>query len=161
MRLLRHAAFAAAVMLAGTAVAPAQTAAPAPRRASVYIPGLLLGPDRIGPFRRLCDLRVVGLVEWRVAVIERVVGPSAAQKSALSDLQAASGEARQMVAATCSRVRPSTSIGELDVMGRRLEAVTQAFKTVRPAYEAFYASLDAGQKARVDALGPQRHGWRW
>jgi hypothetical protein len=34
-------------------------------------------------------------------------------------------------------------------------------KTVRPAYEAFYAKLDDKQKQRLDSLGPRRSGWRW
>ncbi len=161
MRTLKLAAVAAAVMLVGTALASAQTAAPATNRATVYIPGLLPGPDRIGAFQRLCNLRVVGLVEWRVKVIERTINPNDAQKAALSNLQAASSQARQLVIGACSRVRPDTSVGELDVMGKRLDAVAQAFKLVRPAYEALYAALDAKQKARIDALGPQRHGWRW
>jgi hypothetical protein len=34
-----------------------------------------------------------------------------------------------------------------------------AIKTVRPAFDAFYATLDDAQKARVDARGPRRWGW--
>lgn len=161
MKTIKLAALVAAVMLIGTTFAPAQNAAPTPRRATVYIPGLLPGPDRMGPFQRLCNLRVVGLVEWRVKVIESVINPSDAQKAALANLQVVSNQAAQTVAGACSRARPTTSVGELDVMGKRLDAVTQAFKTVRPAYETLYAALDAGQKARIDALSPQRHGWRW
>ncbi len=161
MRTVKLAAFAAAFMVAGTALASAQNAAPAPTRATVYIPGLLPGPDRFGPLQRLCSLRAVGLVEWRVRLIENMINPNDAQKAALAKLQAASSEARQLVLGACPRVRPDTSVGELDMMGKRLDAVNQAFKLVRPAYEALYAALDAKQKARIDALGPQRHGWRW
>lgn len=161
MKTARFAALVAAALVAGTAFAQGQTAPPTTQRATVYIPGLLLGPDRMGPFQRLCNLRVVGLVEWRTVVIERIVKPRDAQKTALANLQSASNQAGQTMTGVCSRVRPPTSIGEMDVMGKRLDAVTQAFKTVRPAYEAFYASLDAPQKAKIDALGPHRIGWRW
>lgn len=161
MKAARFTAVAVAILLSGTAVAAAQNVAPAPLRGTVYIPGLLPGPDRLGPFQRLCNLRVVGLVEWRVNSIASATKPDAAQTAALANLQAASAEAKRLVSGACLRVRPDTSVGELDVMGQRLAAVTQAFKTVRTAYEAFYAALDAGQRARIDALGPQRHGWRW
>jgi hypothetical protein len=36
-------------------------------------------------------------------------------------------------------------------MEKRLDAMLQAVKTVRPAFESFYASLDDQQKARLDA----------
>jgi hypothetical protein len=46
-------------------------------------------------------------------------------------------------------------------MEKRMEAALQAIKTVRPALEAFYATLDADQKARLDRdTGPRRY-WRW
>ena len=152
---------AAFVMLAGIEFAWAQSAPAFLRRDTVYIPGLLPGPDRFGPFQRLCSLRVVGLVEWRVSVIENVTTPTAVQKAALSKLQAASAEARGLVAGACSRERPDTSVAELEVMGKRLDAVMQAFRLVQPAYVTFYDTLDARQKIRIDGLGPQRRGWRW
>jgi hypothetical protein len=162
MRIVKIAALAAAILITFTTFAVAQTPAPSLRRGTVYIPGLLPGPDRFGSFQRLCNLRVVGLMEWRVRVIESAINPNEAQKAALANLQAVSSQATQSVAGACTRQRrPETSVGELDVMGRRLDAVTQAFRTIRTAYEAFYATLDAKQKAKIDALGPQRHGWRW
>lgn len=151
-----------ALMLAGMLPSDAQNFT-ASRRATVYIPGLMTGPGSFGPigFRRLCDLRVTGLVEWRVTWIERAIKPNDAQKAALGHLQTASTQARTTIAAVCSRARPVTSVAELEMMDKRLDALTQAFKTVKPAYETFYASLDPGQKARIDGLGPHRHGWRW
>jgi hypothetical protein len=49
-------------------------------------------------------------------------------------------------------------------MEKRVEAMLQAIKSVRPAFEPFYALLDDQQRARLDAIGPRRwgwHGWRW
>jgi hypothetical protein len=54
-----------------------------------------------------------------------------------------------------------TSTDQLAVMERRVAALLDALKIIRPAYDKFYASLDDQQKARMDALGPGRHGWRW
>jgi hypothetical protein len=33
-------------------------------------------------------------------------------------------------------------------------------KTVRPAFDAFYQTLDETQKSRLDAAGPRRWGWQ-
>jgi hypothetical protein len=147
----------------GVVSAAAQTGAIAARTATVYVPGLLTGPGSSGPsgFRRLCELRSVGLVEWRVRFIEGVIQPTDPQKAALAALQAASAQARSALAAACPPSRPSTSVEELAVIDKRLAALTQAFGSIKPAYEAFYRSLDARQKAQIDGLGPRRHGWRW
>lgn len=43
-----------------------------------------------------------------------------------------------------------------------MEAMLQVVKTVRPAFDAFYGSLDNDQNARLDSAGPRRWGWeRW
>lgn len=154
---------AAAVMGFGVASAAAQTNGFAARTATVYVPGLLTGPGSFGPigFRRLCDLRVVGLVEWRVRYIERTIQPTEPQKVALVALYSASTQARNTLATACPKTRPSTAVEELGMMDKRLAALTQAFGTVKSAYEAFYATLDTRQKAQLDVLGPQRGGWRW
>jgi hypothetical protein len=46
-------------------------------------------------------------------------------------------------------------------MEARVETLLQVLRTVRPAYQTFYASLDNAQKLRMDALGPRRQGWQW
>jgi hypothetical protein len=129
----------------------------------VYVPGLLTGPGSFGPvgFRRLCDLRVVGLIEWRVRFIERAIRPTEPQKAALAALQTASSQARGALAAACPASRPATSVEELAMMDKRLAALMQAFGSIKPVYEAFYATLDPGQKAQLDGFGPHRRGWRW
>ncbi len=43
-------------------------------------------------------------------------------------------------------------------MEKRIAAILRAVTLVRPAFDAFYASLSDEQKARLDA-GPRR--WRW
>jgi hypothetical protein len=46
-------------------------------------------------------------------------------------------------------------------MEKRLEAMLLAVKTLRPAFESFYATLTDEQKARLGEAGPRRWGWRW
>ena len=43
----------------------------------------------------------------------------------------------------------------LDAMAKRLEATVQAVKTVRPALQDFYASLNDEQKARFNTMNQQ------
>jgi LTXXQ motif family protein len=44
----------------------------------------------------------------------------------------------------------------LAAVGKRLDTMLQAIKTVRSALNDFYGSLSDEQKARFEAIGPQR-----
>ncbi len=133
-------------------------------RGSVLTPGIMAGPGTFGPigFRRLCDPRSVGLTEWRTEWMERFLKPTDTQKKALQDLELASAKTIEMFSAACPRKLPrmQTSNAQLEMMQNRLEAALQAVKTVRPAFDSFYSSLNDEQKMRLDTLGPKRHGWR-
>jgi hypothetical protein len=45
-------------------------------------------------------------------------------------------------------------------MENQLEATLGAVKTVRPAFEAFYATLSDAQKTSLDAFRPGDWHWR-
>jgi hypothetical protein len=113
-----------------------------------------------GRFAGPCDPSAAGLAGWRVDQIERVVRPTEAQRTALNDLRAASTKAAEALASACPHDVPGSSMERLNFMEKRMEAMLQAIKTVRPAFEALYASLSDEQKARLDAAGPRRWGWR-
>ncbi|MTW16984.1 hypothetical protein GJ689_12300 [Rhodoplanes serenus] len=155
--------------IAAAQPAPVGPSAPAEAarstRAMVLLPGVMTGPGTLGTggMRRLCDPRSVGLTQWRVTWIERVVQPKDAQIKALDDLKAASAKAVELFATACPRRAPrlQTATAQLEMMEKRLDTAIQAVRMVRPAFEAFYASLDATQKAKVDELGPKRSGWLW
>jgi LTXXQ motif family protein len=132
----------------------------APSANLVLIPGAMRGPGTIG-YRRLCAPPSVGLYEWRIQWIERLVKPTDAQKTLLNDLLAASTKAKETITAACPKETVETTTVQLAVIERRVTALLDALKIVRPAYDKFYASLDSQQKSRLDALGPGRHGWRW
>ena len=131
--------------------------------AIVLIPGVLTGPGTMGPrgYKRLCTPRSVGLYEWQVRWVERVVRPTEAQRAALNDLQSASSKALATMATACKSDVPATTKAELEMMDNRLEIMSQAVKTLRPAFDAFYASLDRKQQQRLDVFGPRHRGWRW
>jgi hypothetical protein len=140
--------------------APAQTG---DKTAVVLIPGVMTGPGTMGPrgYKRLCTPRSVGLYEWQLPWLEQVVRPTEAQRAALNDLQSASSKAIATMSAACGEQAPTTTKDQLQMMDARLEATSQAVKTLRPAFDAFYASLDNRQQQRLDVFGPRHSGWRW
>ena len=127
-------------------------------------PGMMMGPGMMGPGMMMdggmCSPRAAGLAEWRIALIERAVRPTDAQRAALNELKTASSKAAETIAAACPREFPATSTARLELMEKRLDAMLQAVKTVRPAFDAFYATLSADQKAALDKAAPRRWGWR-
>jgi hypothetical protein len=147
-------------------------AAPAPPPGPPGPPGLRgprppgWGPQVMmgrGDYAGMCGPRAARFIEWRLDQIEQAVRPSDAQRPAFNDFKAAVQKAEEIVRASCPAELPLTPTGRLDVMEKRLEAMLQGVKTVRPALETFFKSLDDEQKARFIAVGPQpgRHwGWR-
>jgi len=137
-------------------------------------PGVMMGPGMMGRggmggIAAMCDPRAAGLAEWRMERmermerIERLISPNEAQRAALNELRTASTKAAETVAAACPREFPASASARLEVMEKRLDAMLLAIKTVRPAFDAFYATLTDEQKARINSGGPRRwgwHGWR-
>ena len=122
-----------------------------------------MGPGMMGwqsMGRGLCDPRAAGLAEWRIESIERSVRPTDAQRPLLDQLRAASAKAAETISAGCPRELPDSPVGRLDIMEKRLTAMLDGIKTVRPAFEAFYVSLSDEQKSRFAGAGPRRWGWR-
>jgi len=129
-------------------------------------PAMMMGPGMMGAggFGFMCNPRAGGFAEWRAERIEQAVRPTEAQRGAFNELRAASTKAAETIAAACPNDFPGKSTERLALMEKRLEAMLQAVKTVRPAFDTFYGLLDDDQKARLDAAGPRRwgwHGWRW
>ena len=127
--------------------------------------GMMMGPGMMGwgggmgGMGAVCDPRGAGLAEWRMERIERLIAPNEAQRTALNDLRTASTKAAEIIAAACPREFPASATARLELMEKRLDAMQQAIKTVRPAFDAFYATLNDEQKARVNTGGPRRWGW--
>ena len=148
-----------AQLLTGTSFAEERTTA----ATSVMLPGRLTGVDSYGPvgYLRLCSPLSVGLNEWQVSFIARLLKPSDAQRELLSKLSAASSDARKEIALSCPGETIATGIIQLAAMEKRVAGLASALKTIRAPYETFYAALDKRQKDLLDALGPSRRGWRW
>ena len=122
-----------------------------------------MGPGMMGwrsMGQELCDPRSAGMAEWRIEAIERAVRPTDAQRSLLDQLKAASTKAAETISAACPRELPDSPVARLEIMEMRLTSMLDSIKTVRPAFEAFYASLSDEQKTRLTNAGPRRWGWR-
>lgn len=124
-------------------------------------PGMMMGPGMMGwsGMSGMCNPRAAGLAEWRIGRIEQLVKPTEAQRTALNDLRTASTKAAETIAAACPREFPASASARMELMEKRLESMLTAIKTVRPAFDAFYATLSDEQKARINTGGPR--GWGW
>jgi hypothetical protein len=122
---------------------------------------MMMGPGMMGwRLGDMCDPRAAGLGQWRLDRMEQSVQPTDAQRMALVELKAASTKAVETIAAACPHEIPQSPVARLEIMEKRLDAMLQAVKTVRPAFEAFYSSLTDEQKARLSSAGPRSWGWR-
>jgi LTXXQ motif family protein len=134
-----------------------------PAAAQPFGPGMMMGPGMMDwPMmgRTICDPRAAGLAEWRMQRVEQRVRPTDAQRPALEELAAASKKAAETIAAACPKELPQSPPARLEVMEKRLDAMLQAVKIVRPAFEKFYTSLSKEQQERLEDIGPRQWGWR-
>jgi len=96
-----------------------------------------------------------GLSNLPIEKIEDALNPTDAQETELNKLQDATNKAVSILQAACPDETPITPPGRLEAMEKRLQAMTDAAKTVKPALESFYASLTGEQKARFNRIGQQ------
>jgi hypothetical protein len=131
--------------------------------------GMMRGmPGRLG----LCGPRGEGMAERMLTRLERVTRPTEAQRASFEKLKEAAGKASEIARAGCPAEPSLTPTGRLANAEKRLEAMLQAVRTLRPPFEEFFGSLTDEQKARLYAAtsrrpGPwmrggrgQRDGWR-
>lgn len=102
-----------------------------------------------------CKQPKQGLANLPIEKIEDAVNPTDAQEAELNRLQDATTKAVSIMQAACPDETPITPPGRLDAMEKRLQAMTDAAKTVKPALDNFYASLSGEQKARFNRIGQQ------
>jgi hypothetical protein len=105
-----------------------------------------------------CGAAQPGLTDWPSAEIDRTVKPTDEQRKSLDALQSAAASAAEMLKTSCQPATALTPPARLAAVGQRLDSMLQAVKTVRPALDQFYGSLNDEQKANFDAIGPQRMG---
>ncbi len=85
---------------------------------------------------------------------------TAEQRTALDNLDRASAQAAEMLAANCPTDETLTPPGRLAAMEARLDAMLKALDVVQPALVDFYGALTDEQKARFNQLGVRRQASR-
>lgn len=118
--------------------------------------GRAIGPQAFGRMCRPGGGRMIGFMLYR---LERITSPTEAQRASLDKLKEAAGKAIETVRASCPAERPVSPPGRLATAEKRLEALLQAVRMVRPAMDEYYGSLSEEQKARLYASAP-RPDWR-
>jgi LTXXQ motif family protein len=166
-RLVSACAIAAVVASLAAAPASAQPEWGGKGKGGGWGPGVM-GPGMMGPGGMwgggMCSPRGAGLAEWRVDRIDRLVRPTDAQQPKLEELRKASIRAAEVIAAACPTDIPQSPVARLELMEKRMNAMLEALKVVRPAFTEFYNTLDATQQSRLNVAGPRRWGWqgpRW
>jgi hypothetical protein len=105
-------------------------------------------PKRPQSTTALCDERTAAFSSLPAERIEQIVRPNEQQRNLLDALKAASSQAANALQPSCPADVPRTVAERLNAIGARAAAMSTAARTVRPALEAFYMSLDDEQKAR-------------
>lgn len=128
-------------------------------------PGMMMGPGMMrgrGMAGRMCSPGAAGFSGWRIAAIEQAIKPDEAQQKKLEEFKAASAKAADTMRSACPAEFPDSPTARMDLMEKRMEAMLQAIKTVRPAFDAFYGSLTDEQKSKLNATSSgARRFWHW
>jgi hypothetical protein len=109
-----------------------------------------------GSLAQSCSAAPPGVMEWPTAEIDQTVRPTDAQRASLVALQKATNQAADLLKASCLTDDPLTPPARLAAVGKRLDTMLQAVKMVSSALNDFYGTLSDEQKARFEAIGPQR-----
>jgi hypothetical protein len=107
-----------------------------------------------GDMATFCSQQAGSFIDLPVQRIEEVLEPTPGQQGALDDLRKVTQHAAEQLQSSCPTAVSQSPVARLDTVETRLNAMANAIKSVRPALENFYASLDDEQKARFNMMGP-------
>ena len=109
-----------------------------------------------GTLAQACGAVQPGVMEWPTAEIDQTVRPTDVQRASLVALKNATSQAADLLKASCLTTDPLTPPARLAAVGKQLSTMLQAVKMVSSALNSFYGTLSDEQKARFEAIGPQR-----
>jgi LTXXQ motif family protein len=115
-------------------------------------------PKAGGSAAQSCATTEPGVTDWPAAEIEAKLHPTEAQRAGLAALQDASAKAADMLKTSCGVDQAVTPPARLAAVGKRLDSMLQAVKTVRASLDDFYGQLNDEQKAQFEAIGPRHSG---
>lgn len=114
--------------------------------------GMMLGSG-------MCNRESGGFMQLRTEGLAEALKLNDAQRAKLEDFKTASAKASDTVRSACTGDMGTTVPSRIEAMETRMGLMLTAITTMRPALDAFYASLTGDQKAQFDSRGG-RHG-RW
>lgn len=135
--------------------------------AQPYAPGSgmmgrgMMGSWMMGGRGGACNPAAAGLFGWRADQIAELIKPTDAQRPKFDEFKSASIKAADVMRDACRADVPETIIGRTEAMEKRMDAMLQAVRMVRPALEALYATLSDEQKARLDSNSGRGRFWHW
>ena len=133
--------------------------------AQPYVPGSgATGHGTTGPGRWAAATAAVRAIRRQPARrapdrLAELINPTDAQRPKFDEFKAASAKAADIAHDACLADIPETIIGRTEAMEKRMDAMLQAVRTVRPALEALYATLSDEQKARLDSNAHRGRFW--
>jgi hypothetical protein len=155
----------AAVALVGAAILAAATAQPYGPGAGMMGPGMMSGQGMMGSWmmgrRGFAGMCNPAAAVWRTDRIAELVKPTDAQRASFDEFKVASIKSAETMREACQTDVPATLPGRTEAMEKRMDTMLQAIRTLRPALEAFYATLSDEQKARLDSNVGRGRSWRW
>jgi Spy/CpxP family protein refolding chaperone len=114
-----------------------------------------------GGFRGACSPAAADFGERRAERFADLVKPTEAQRAKFDEFKAASIKSARMMREACPAEAPQTIVGRTAATEKRMDAMLQAVRTMRPALEAFYATLSDEQKAKLDSSEGRGRLQRW
>lgn len=113
-------------------------------------------------FGAMCNPAMAGFAEWRADRLVEQIKLTDAQRAKFDEFKAAAVKSSEAMRNACVTDVPKTIVGRAEAMEKRMDTMLQAIRTMRPALEAFYATLTDEQKAKLDSTQDRGHGfWRW
>jgi hypothetical protein len=111
----------------------------------------MMGPGmrRFGMMGRICGPDGGRAGNMLIDRVERATQPTTEQRPNFDKLKEAANKAHEVMRGACTTERPVTPTGRLAAAEKRLAAMLEAVRTVRPAMDAYYGSLTDEQKARL------------
>jgi hypothetical protein len=92
-----------------------------------------------------------GIAGWPMDQVERMLKPTDQQRQALERLHAALDQAFDLAQASCTAPDSASAVDRLEALRKRVAALREAVRLVRPPLGELYASLSDEQKARLNA----------
>jgi LTXXQ motif family protein len=129
---------------------------------------MMTGPGAAGSwmmgrrrFGGMCNSAATGFAEWRTDRLADLVKLNDAQRGKFDEFKAASVKSAETMRSACQADVPETIIGRTEAMEKRMGTMLQAIRNMRPALEAFYATLSDEQKVRLDSNYGRGQFGRW